>query len=178
MEISAQAVKELREETGAGIMDCKNALKESGGDVKKAKAWLDERGLRKAEKVTGREAKQGLVETYVHNGRVGAIVEISCETDFVARTDDFKKLAKDIAQQIVGMNPQYVSVDEIPGEVHEDKKGEFKDAIKKWYEEAVLLNQPFIKDGKVTINDMVTQAKAKLGENIVVRRFNRYELGK
>lgn len=175
MEISAQAVKELREETGAGIMDCKNALKESGGDVKKAKAWLEERGLRKAEKVTGREAKQGLIETYVHGGRIGAIVELSCETDFVARTDDFKNLAKNIAQHIVGANPEYVSVEDVPAEVQQDKKGELGD---KWQEQIVLLNQPYIKDGKVSINDLITQAKAKLGENIIVRRFNRYELGK
>jgi len=178
VEITAQAVKALREETGAGIMDCKNALKESEGDVKKAKAWLDARGLRKAEKVTGREAKQGLVESYIHNGRVGGIIELSCETDFVARTDDFKKLAKDIAQHLVGVGAEYISVEDVPAVVLEDKKNEFGDGIKKWYEETVLLNQPFIKDGKVTINDLITQAKAKLGENIVLRRFVRYELGK
>ncbi len=178
MEISAQAVKELREETGAGIMDCKNALKESEGDVKKAKAWLDARGLRKAEKVTGREAKQGLIETYVHSGRIGAIIELSCETDFVARTEDFKKLARDIAQQVVGTGPEYVSVDDIPADVHEDKKNEHGDSINSWYKEAVLLHQPSLKDSKATINDMITQAKAKLGENIVLKRFTRYELGK
>jgi elongation factor Ts len=177
-EISSQMVKQLREETGAGIMDCKNALSESEGDFKKAKAWLDARGLRKAEKVTGREAKQGLIETYVHGGRIGAIIELSCETDFVARTEDFQKLAKEIARQVVGASPEYVSVEDIPAEVHEDKKSEFGDGIKKWYEQAVLLNQPYIVDGKQTINDMITQAKAKLGENIVVRRFARYELGK
>ncbi len=178
MEISAQLVKQLREETGAGIMDCKRALQESEGDFKKAKSWLDERGLRKAEKVTGREAKQGLIETYVHGGRIGALVEVNCETDFVARTEDFQKLAKDIAQHIVGADPQFISVEEIPAEVLEDKKSEYGDGINKWYQEAVLLNQAYIKDTKVTINDLIQQAKGKLGENIVVKRFARFELGK
>ena len=178
MEISAKAVMDLRKETGAGPMDCKNALAETGGDVTKAKAWLDARGLRKAEKVTGREAKQGLIETYIHTGRIGSIIELSCETDFVARTEDFKKLAKDIAQQIVGTGAEYISVEDIPAALHEDKKSEYGDGIKKWYEEAVLMNQPYLRDNKVTISDMITQAKAKLGENIVIRRFARYELGK
>lgn len=178
VEISAQLVKQLREETNAGIMDCKRALQESEGDFKKAKSWLDERGLRKAEKVTGREAKQGLVETYIHTGRIGAIVEINCETDFVARTEDFQKLAKNIAQHIVGADPQYISVEDIPADIHEDKKSEHGDDIKKWYEETVLLNQKFIKDGKTLINELVQQAKGKLGENIVIRRFTRFELGK
>jgi len=119
VEISAQAVKALREETGAGILECRNALAASEGDVKKAKAWLEERGLKKAEKVTGREAKQGLIETYVHQGRVGAMVEISCETDFVARTEDFQKLAKDVALHVAGLSPKYVSVEEIPADVIE-----------------------------------------------------------
>ncbi len=178
MEISAQAVKELREETGAGIMDCKNALKESEGDPKKAKQWLEERGLKKAEKVTGREAKQGLVVSYVHQNRVGAMIEISCETDFVARTEDFVNLAQNIAMQVVGAGAEYVTVEEIPEEVHEEKKREYGDKIKSWYEQAVLMNEPFIRDSKSTIGDMVTQAKGKLGENIVIRRFVRFELGK
>ena len=178
MEISAQAVKALREETGAGILECRNALAASEGDVKKAKAWLEERGLKKAEKVTGREAKQGLIETYVHQGRVGAMVEISCETDFVARTEDFQKLAKDVALHVAGLSPKYVTVEEIPAEEHEEAKKENGDNMNKYYEEHVLMNQPFVRDAKVTISDLVTQAKAKLGENIVIRRFVRYELGK
>ncbi len=179
MEISAQAVKTLREETGAGILECKNALTESDGDFKKAKVWLEARGLKKAEKVTGREAKQGLIETYVHQGRVGAMVELSCETDFVARTEDFQKLAKDIALHIAGVGPTYVSVNDIPEEEHEEAKREHGDNIKKaFYDEKVLLEQPFVRDGKVSINDMLIQARAKLGENILLRRFVRYELGK
>ncbi|HEX2916693.1 MAG TPA: elongation factor Ts [Chloroflexia bacterium] len=178
MEISAQAVKALREETGAGILECRNALSENNGDVNKAKAWLEARGLKKAEKVTGREAKQGLIETYVHQGRVGAMIELSCETDFVARTDDFQKLAKDIALHVAGIGPSYVSVEEIPEEEHEAAKREHGDNIKRFYEDNVLLHQPFVRDNKVTINDMLVQARAKLGENIVLRRFVRYELGK
>lgn len=178
MEISAQAVKALREETGAGILECRNALAASEGDVKKAKAWLEERGLKKAEKVTGREAKQGLIETYVHQGRVGAMVEISCETDFVARTEDFQKLAKDVALHVAGLSPKYVTVEEIPADALEEAKKENGDNLNKFYEETVLLNQPFVRDAKVTIADLVMQAKAKLGENIVIRRFVRYELGK
>jgi len=178
VEISAQMVKQLREETNAGIMDCKRALQESEGDIKKAKAWLDERGLRKAEKVTGREAKQGLIESYLHTGRIGALVEINCETDFVARTADFQKLAKDIAQHVVGADPQFISVEDIPSDLLEDKKSEYGDNIAKWYESVVLLNQPFIRDPKNTINELIQQAKGKLGENIVLRRFTRFELGK
>lgn len=178
MEISAQAVKALREETGAGILECRNALAASEGDVKKAKVWLEERGLKKAEKVTGREAKQGLIETYVHQGRVGAMVEISCETDFVARTEDFQKLAKDVALHVAGLSPRYVTVEEIPADEVEEAKKENDGNLNRFYEENVLMSQPFVRDGKVTIADLVTQAKAKLGENIVIRRFTRYELGK
>jgi elongation factor Ts len=178
VEISAQAVKALREETGAGILECRNALAASEGDVKKAKAWLEDRGLKKAEKVTGREAKQGLIETYVHQGRVGAMVEISCETDFVARTADFQKLAKDVALLVAGLSPKYVTVEEIPAAELEEAKHENGDNLNKYYEETVLMSQPFVRDNKVTVADLVTQAKAKLGENIVIRRFVRYELGK
>ncbi len=178
MEVTAQAVKSLREETGAGFKECRDALAESQGDVKKAKAWLEERGLKKAEKVTGREAKQGLIETYVHQGRVGAMIELSCETDFVARTEDFQKLAKDIALHVAGVSPTYVSVEDIPEAVHEEAKTEHGDNIKRFYEENVLLHQPFVRDNKTTINEMLVKARASLGENIVLRRFTRYELGK
>jgi elongation factor Ts len=177
VEITAQAVKELRELTNAGIMDCKRALTESEGDVKKAMAWLQERGLKKAEKVTGREAKQGLIESYIHSGRIGALVELNCETDFVARTEDFKKLAREIALQVVSTAPTYISSEDIPAEEVEAKKADYPN-IEKWYEEVVLLNQAFVRDSKVTINDMIVQAKATLGENIIIRRMVRYELGK
>jgi elongation factor Ts len=177
VEISAQAVKELRELTNAGIMDCKRALTESEGDVKQAIAWLQERGLKKAEKVTGREAKQGLIESYIHSGRIGSLVELNCETDFVARTEDFKKLARDIALQVVSTAPSYISAEDIPAEEVEAKKADYPN-IEKWYEEVALLNQPFVRDPKVSIGEMIVQAKATLGENIVVRRMMRYELGK
>jgi elongation factor Ts len=179
VEISAKAVMALREETGAGPMDCKKALTETGGDVEKAKKWLDERGLKKAEKVTGREVKQGLLASYIHQGRIGALVELMCETDFVARNEMFQKLADDIAKQIVAMSPIYASVEEIPEEAHNKAKEEFGDKIgKEFYSQAVLLNQAFVRDNSVTINDLILQAKSKLGENIVVRRFSRFELGK
>jgi elongation factor Ts len=178
VDISAQAVKALREETGAGILECRNALAASEGDPQKAKIWLEERGLKKAEKVTGREAKQGLVETYVHQGRIGAMVEISCETDFVARTPDFQKLAKDVAMHIAGLSPRFVSVEEIPAEEHEEAKREHGDNINNYYKEHVLAYQAFVRDPQLNISDLITQAKAKLGENIVIRRFVRYELGK
>ena len=178
VEITAQAVKALREETGAGFKECRDALSESDGDVKKAKAWLDARGLKKAEKVTGREAKQGLIESYIHQGRIGALVELSCETDFVARTEDFQQLAKDIARHIVGASPKYTSVEEIPTQEHEEAKTEHGESINKFYEEHVLLHQAYIRDSKQSINDLLVQARAKLGENILIRRFVRYELGK
>lgn len=178
MEVTAQAVKALRDETGAGFKECRDALSESEGDVKKAKSWLEARGLKKAEKVTGREAKQGLVETYVHQGRVGAMVELSCETDFVARTEDFQKLAKDLALHIAGVGAKYVSVEEIPAADLETAKSDHGEDLKSFYEQNVLLKQPFVRDGKVTINDLLVQGRAKLGENILVRRFVRFELGK
>jgi elongation factor Ts len=179
VEITAQAVKALRDETNAGFMECKQALTESGGDVQQAKKWLEARGLKKAEKVTGREAKEGLVHAYIHpGGRIGSLVEISCETDFVARTEDFQKLARDISMQVAAVNPTYISLDDVPAEEQEKAKAEHGDAVNKHYAEIVLLNQPFIRDGKTTINDMLLQARAKLGENIVVRKMVRYELGK
>ena len=179
MEITAQAVKELREQTGAGFKDCQNALRESNGDPKAAVAWLNERGLKKAEKVTGREAKQGVVTSYIHQDRIGALVELSCETDFVARTEDFKSLAQNIAQQVAAVNPTYVSTSDVPEEVLREKQGELDEAgLKRWYEETVLMEQAFIRDQKLKVSDLIIQAKSKLGENVIVRRFTRYELGK
>jgi len=179
VEVTAQAVKDLREKTGAGFKDCQNALRETNGDVKAAMGWLNERGLKKAEKVTGREAKQGLGVSYVHQDRIGALVEISCETDFVARTEDFQTLAKSIAQQVAAVGPTYIMLSDVPPEVLSEKQGEMDEAgLKRWYEESVLMEQALIRDPKQKVSDLIVQAKAKLGENILVRRFTRYELGK
>jgi elongation factor Ts len=176
--ISATQVKELRELTGAGIMECKRALEETGGDMNQAVAVLRQQGLAKAEKKSGRAALQGLVEPYIHaGGRIGALVEVNCETDFVARTPDFRTLAHDIAMQVAA-NPEtrYVSEDQIPAEAWaklEADHGNRADALKV----VSLLDQVFIKDGRRTIRDLVKENIAKVGENIVVRRFARFELG-
>ena len=166
MSVSTADVKKLREQTGAGIMECRNARAETGGDFAKAAEVLRERGQQRAEKKSGREAKQGLIEPYIHaGGRVGALVELNCETDFVARTEQFRTLAHDIAMQVAATNPSSVS-----GEVAAAQADGAE-------EELPLLDQPFIKNEKVTIGELVKQHIASLGENIVVRRFVRYELG-
>ena len=194
-EITAAAVKELRDRTGAGFMDCKNALVEADGDVEKAVALLRERGLAAAAKKAGREAREGLVSSYIHTGgRVGVLIEVNCETDFVARTDEFQRLVKDLAMQIAGMDPQYVDVDAIPAEVLEAKRSELladesvqkkpetirpqivDGQLKKWYSQVVLLEQPF-RDEERTVRELVTEKVATIGENIRVRRFSRYALG-
>lgn len=177
MVISADQVKQLREKTGAGIMDSKRALQEADGDMVKAESLLKAQGLARAGKKGGREALQGVIEPYVHGqGRIGALVEVNCETDFVARTPEFKQLAHDIAMQVAAMNPRYVASDDIP-DSDKDKMaadfGSLDEAIK----QTVLLEQPFIRDGKVTINDLVKSGIAKLGENIQITRFSRFELG-
>jgi elongation factor Ts len=160
VEISADLVKTLREKTGAGVMDCKRALVDADGDMERAAGILRDQGLASAEKRAGREASQGLIETYIHGGgRIGVIVEINCETDFVARTPDFRELAHDVAMQIAAMDPSSV----------EDANGE-SDGVP-------LMKQPFIKDPSKTIADLVRDAAGKTRENIVVRRFTRYELG-
>lgn len=175
--ISANQVKELRELTGAGIMECKRALEESGGDVRKAEEFLKQQGLAKAEKKSGRAAQQGLVEPYVHGGgRIGALVEVNCETDFVARTEDFRNLAHDIAMQVAAMAPRYVSEDEIDEAAWDELEREFGDR-KRALQAVSLLDQPFIKDAKLTIRDLVKAQIGKLGENIIVRRFARFEVG-
>lgn len=174
--ISAAQVKELRDLTGAGIMECKRALEETGGDVKKAEAIIVQQGLAKADKKSGRSASEGLIEPYVHGGRIGALVEINCETDFVARTDDFKSLAHDIAMQVAAMSPRYVNEDEISDETWVLLTEEFGDR-KAATAAVVLLEQPFIKDSKVKVGDLVKATIGKLGENIVVRRFARFEVG-
>jgi elongation factor Ts len=164
---TADDVKRLRDETGAGVMDCKRALDASSGDVEKAKVWLRDQGVASAEKKSGRETSQGLVESYIHaGGRIGVLVEVNCETDFVARTDAFKKLAHDLAMQVAGV-PTTLAVSE------ED----LPDGAEGSVEETVLLKQPFIRDGSRTIEQLVKEAIAQTGENIRVRRFARYELG-
>jgi elongation factor Ts len=167
LEITTDQIKALRESSGAGIMDCRNALKESNGDKAAALAILQKQGMVKAQKSAGREAKQGLVEAYIHGGgRVGALVEVNTETDFVARTTEFKELAHNIAMQVAAMSPEYLSKDECPTGVEID------------FQNACLLMQPYIKDPAKTIQDLVTELIAKTGENIKITRFARFELGK
>lgn len=166
MQISTQSIKELREKTGAGVIDCKNALGECEGDFAKACELLEKRGIAIAEKKAGRVVKSGLIETYIHPGnRVGTMIEINCETDFVAKTDEFKNLAHDLALQITAMSPVYISNEELAEGSEEDPQV------------VCLLHQPFIKDPNKTIKDLITETIAKVGENIKVSRFVRYELG-
>ncbi len=175
--ISASQVKDLRELSGAGIMECKRALEQTNGDLQQAAAILQQQGLAKAEKKSGRAAQQGLIEPYIHGGgRIGVIVEVNCETDFVARTADFKTLAHDIAMQVAATSPRVVSADEIASDEEAALEREFGSR-----DQAVaavsLLDQPFIKDPKMTVRDLIRASIAKLGENIVVRRFARFEVG-
>jgi elongation factor Ts len=170
-------VKELRELTGAGIMECKRALEEAGGNVERASDILKQQGLAKAEKKLGRAASQGVVEPYIHaGGRIGAIVEVNCETDFVARTSDFRTLAHDLAMQVAATSPRYVSGDEISADAFAELEREYGDR-KRALEAVSLLDQPFIKDPKFSIRELVKSQIGKLGENIVVRRFARFEVG-
>ena len=196
MEITAEQVKKLREATGAGIMDCREALRQTGGDFDKALAFLREKGLAKAGKKADRVAGDGVIGSYVHhNGRVAVLVEVNSETDFVARTPDFGELAQNLAMHIAMANPRYLKPEDVPADVLEAERAEYrKEAeaagkpasvvekivdgkLDKFYDEMCLLRQPFVKDDKVRIGDLITQAIAKLGENIVVRRFTRYEIG-
>jgi elongation factor Ts len=193
--ISMDAVKELRERTGAGMMDCKKALEESAGDIDQAVALLRERGQAAAAKKAGREAREGLVSAYIHpGGRLGVLIEVNCETDFVARTDDFQKLVRDLAMQVAGLAAEYTTIDSIPTEVIEAKRAELMadeatqkkpeniraqivdGQLRKWYQSVVLYEQPF-RDTDLTVGQLVTDAIAKIGENIRVRRFKRYQLG-
>ena len=193
--IAAESVKELREMTGAGFMDCKRALEETGGDVDGAVGLLRERGLAAAAKKAGREAREGLIASYIHTGgRVGVLIEVNCETDFVARTDEFQKLVRDLAMQVAGLAPLYVDIDAIPPAELEAKRAqlmaddevqrkpeEIRDRIvdgqlKKWYREVCLLEQPF-RDEERSVRELVTERIATIGENIRVRRFSRYALG-
>jgi elongation factor Ts len=165
--VTAEDVKRLRELSGAGVMDCKRALDEAGGDVEKAQKILKEKGIASAEKKAGRETGQGIVDSYIHaGGRIGVLVEVNCETDFVARTDEFKQLVHDIAMQIAGI-PSTLAITE--EELPADAEGP--------HEETVLMKQTFIKDGSKTIEQLVKEAIGKTGENIRIRRFTRFELG-
>ena len=166
MQISVESIKELRGLTGAGIMDSKNALQASNGDIAKAEEILREKGMASAMKKSARATNEGLVESYIHSGgRIGAIVEANCETDYVARTDDFKALAHDIAMQVAAMDPKYVDAADIPDGADENP------------EQVCLLQQAFIKDPSKTVQDLVNEVVAKIGENIKVRRFSRFALG-
>jgi elongation factor Ts len=168
-EISTVKVKELREQTGAGIMDCKRALDEAGGDTGKAAEILKQQGLARAAKKSERTTGQGIVDSYIHaGGRIGAMIEVNCETDFVARTDDFKRLVHDLAMQVAATNPKAVGNE--PNLQTGGGDGQVA-------EEDVLLRQPFIKDPSIAIEDLVKNSIARLGENVVIRRFARFELG-
>ena len=194
--ISAKLVKELRELTNSGMMDCKKALTETEGDMDKAVEYLREHGMAAAAKKAGRIATEGLVESYIHaGGKIGVLVEVNCETDFVANTDDFKNFVKDIAMQIAAAKPEYVREEEVPAEAIEKEKEILRNQalnegkpekivdkmvegrIRKYYEQVCLLNQSFVKNPDQKISDLVTEKIAKIGENISIRRFARYELG-
>lgn len=189
-------VKELREKTGAGILDCQQALRATGNDIEKAIEHLRQKGLATAQKKAGREMNQGLVDAYIHPGnRIGVLVEVNCETDFVARNEEFRAFVKDIAMQIAASSPSWVRREDVPAEVIEKEKSIYRAQAKemgkpeaawdkivegkleKFYQDACLLEQVFIKDPTVTIKDLLAQKIAKIGENIGIRRFTRYQLG-
>jgi elongation factor Ts len=197
MEITADRVKELRQRTGIGVMECKEALAECQGDIEKAIAALRKKGAARAQERMNREASQGIVHAYIHlEGKLGVLVEVNCESDFVARNDEFKELAKNIAMQIAAANPRFVSSADIPAtELEQEKeiiRAQLQDIkkppqiiekivdgkLKKYYEEVCLLDQPYIRDDKQTIQQIIAFTIAKFGENIKVRRFARFELGK
>jgi elongation factor Ts len=175
--ITTAMIKELRERTGAGIMDAKRALEEAGGDMERAAEILRQQGLARAARIAGRATGQGLVHAYIHGGgRIGALIEVNCETDFVARTDIFKQLVHDLAMQVAATAPRYVSVEDIPPDVLEEGIQE-AGSRDKFLQQVVLLAQPFIKDPSKTVEEVIQEAIARLGENIRVRRFARFELG-
>lgn len=195
-EITAAMVKELREKTGAGMMDCKKALTEKNGNMEEAIDYLREKGLAAASKKAGRIAAEGVVESYIHmGGRIGVLVEVNCETDFVAKTDEFKALAKDIAMHIAASRPEYVKRDEIPEEVLEHERNLYRQIainegkpekiidkivegkVDRYVKEVCLLDQPFVKDPDITVGELITAMIAKIGENISIRRFARFERG-
>ncbi len=194
--VTAAMVKELREKTGAGMMDCKKALTAKEGDLDEAVAYLREKGLAAAAKKAGRTAAEGIVDAYIHmGGRIGVLVEVNCETDFVAKTDEFQELVRDIAMHIAAAAPQYVSRDEVPEDVLEKEKDIFRASalnegkpehivdkivegrIEKFFKDICLLEQPFVKDPDKTVQDLLTEKIAGIGENISIRRFSRFERG-
>lgn len=196
MEINAGLVKELRQRTGIGMMECKKALQEGGGDIEKAITLLRKKGYARAKDKMSRETSEGIVGSYIHlNGKIGVLVEVNCESDFVARNNEFKGLVRDIAMHIAAARPEYVSSEEVPQQVLEEEKEiireQFKDSNKpqeiiekivqgklnKFYEEVCLLNQPYIKDDKISIEKLLASYIAKFGENIRIKRFARFELG-
>jgi len=177
VQITTQMVKELRERTGAGIMDAKRALEQTEGNLELAAANLRQQGLDHAQKKAGRIASQGLVEAYIHGGgRIGALVELNCETDFVARTTEFQNLAHDLAMQVAATDPRYVAPGDIPESALAEGEREYGDRAS-FTKQAALLAQPFIKEPRRTVEDVIKDHIAKLGENVVVRRFARFELG-
>jgi elongation factor Ts len=193
--ITPELVKELRERTGAGIMDCKRALEETAGDIERAIGLLRERGIAAAARKAGREAREGIVASYIHaGGRLGVLIEVNCETDFVARTEDFQRLVRDLAMQVAGLAPRYVSIESIPAAELAAKQAELladeavarkppeiqtriiEGQLAKWYQQVVLLEQPF-RDTDITVGQLINEAVARIGENIRVRRFVRFQLG-
>lgn len=196
MDISASMVKELRIKTNAGMMDCKEALQAAGGDFEKAVEYLRKKGLSAATKRSSKAAKDGVVASYIHmQGKIGVMVEVNCETDFVARTDDFQTMARDIAMHVAASNPLYVGSEDVPESVLEKEKAIYQEQaqtegkpekiwdrivqgkLKKYYEEVCLLNQKFVKNMDITVETLVNNMIAKTGENILVRRFVRFQLG-
>ena len=193
--ITAAMVKELREKTGAGMMDCKKALAETGGDFVKAEEWLRKKGISRAAGKASRVAAEGMIGTYVHGGRIGVIVEVNCETDFVARNTDFQDLVKDVAMQVAAANPKFVSREEVPTEQLEKEREIQRELLKqqgkpeamwdkilvgkveKYYEQVCLVDQLWVKDDKKKVGEMITERAAKIGEKVAVRRFVRYEVG-
>jgi len=195
-EVSPALVRELRERTGAGMMDCKKALTEVAGDVEKALVYLREKGLAAAAKRAGRTAADGVVASYIHaGGKIGVLIEVNCETDFVARTEDFQSLVKELAMQIAAANPRYVRREDVPAAVLEQERSIYavqaansgkpaqviekmvNGKVEKFFADACLLEQPFIKDPDKPVSQLLSDAVAKLGENVVVRRFARFQLG-
>ncbi len=193
--VSASMVKELREMTGAGMLDCKNALTETDGNIENAVKLLREKGIAKAAKKSGRIASEGIVTSYIHGGRIGVLVEVNAETDFVSKNEEFVQFTKDVAMQIAAANPAYVRIEDVPAEIVEKEKEILKTQalnegkpekiinkmiegrIAKFYKEICLLEQPFVKNPDITISELLTEKISKIGENLSIRRFTRYELG-
>lgn len=196
MGISSEQVKELREKTGVGIMACKNALQETDGDITAAIEILRKKGIAKAQKREGRSASEGQIQAYVHmGGKIGVLVEVNCETDFSAKTDDFTRFTKDLAMQVAATNPMSISSDELPQEIVEREKEIYRaqaldsgkpekvvdkiveGKLKKFFTDVCLIDQPYVKDPNLTVQDLLNELKAKTGENIVIKRFARFQLG-